>query len=262
MEPTASPLVHFGIPALAAVVAVLFVLGAGYAGRAPGDREAAMSSPGRRAALRAALGVSALFAVSGALALRGVLADASRRPPALMPLVLLCLVTTTVVAFSALGGRIAARVPLWALVGAQGFRLPLELVMHRAAREGVMPVEMSFSGYNFDVVTGATALVLGALLYRGAAPRVVVALWNAMGALLLLNVVTIAVSLLPWFHAFGPAHVNTWVLYFPYVWLPTVLVPAALFGHLVVLRRLRMLHAAPGGSPVHAGAGRALLPRP
>ena len=108
-----------------------------------------------------------------------------------------------------------------------------------------MPVEMSFAGYNFDIVTGATALLLGLALYRGAVPRAVIGIWNALGALLLLNVVTIAVSLLPWFHAFGTDHVNTWVLHFPYVWLPTVLVPAALFGHLVVLRRLRAERAAP-----------------
>ena len=41
--------------------------------------------------------------------------------------------------------------------------------------------------------------------------------------------------------AFGddPRHLNTWVLYFPYVWLPAVLVIVALAGHLVVTRALR-----------------------
>jgi hypothetical protein len=31
-------------------------------------------------------------------------------------------------------------VPLWALVGFQIFRLPLELLMHRAYVEGLLPV--------------------------------------------------------------------------------------------------------------------------
>ena len=42
----------------------------------------------------------------------------------------------------------------------------------------------------------------------------------------------------PWIQAFGPDHVNSWVFFFPHVWLPAVLVQAALFGHIVVGRRL------------------------
>ena len=110
--------------------------------------------------------------------------------------------------------------------------------MRRAAHDGVMPVEMSFAGYNFDVVTGGAALVLGSLLYFGQVPRAVVMVWNIAGSLLLAVIVAIAVAALPWVRAFGPDHVNSWVLHFPYVWLPTILVPAALFGHLVVFRRL------------------------
>jgi hypothetical protein len=36
----------------------------------------------------------------------------------------------------------------------------------------------------------------------------------------------------------GPRHLNTWVLYFPYVWLPAVLVTAALAGHVMITRAL------------------------
>jgi len=36
---------------------------------------------------------------------------------------------------------VISRLPIWALVGAKGFRFPLELVMHRAASAGVMPPE-------------------------------------------------------------------------------------------------------------------------
>ena len=36
-----------------------------------------------------------------------------------------------------------------------------------------------------------------------------------------------------------PRHLNTWVLFFPYVWLPVVLVTVALAGHLTITRALR-----------------------
>ena len=40
------------------------------------------------------------------------------------------------------------------LVGVQAFRLPLELLMHRAGGLGIMPPELSYGGYNYDIVTG------------------------------------------------------------------------------------------------------------
>jgi hypothetical protein len=37
---------------------------------------------------------------------------------------------------------------------------------------------------------------------------------------------------------------NVWITTFPYVWLPAVMVPAAIFGHLLVFRCLAMDAAA------------------
>jgi len=51
----------------------------------------------------------------------------------------------------------------------------------------------------------------------------------------------IAVASSPMVRLFGddPRDVNTWVLYFPYVWLPVVLVTVAIAGHVMVTRALR-----------------------
>ena len=54
------------------------------------------------------------------------------------------------------------------LVGVQGFRLPLELAMHRMYERGIMPVQMSYSGLNYDILTGIRALVVAALVYPDA----------------------------------------------------------------------------------------------
>jgi hypothetical protein len=129
--------------------------------------------------------------------------------------------------------------PLAALVGFHVFRLPLELLMHSAAGAGVMPTQMSFSGWNFDILTGATALVVAPLAAFGVLPRRLLLAWNALGSVLLLVVVGIAVASTPPLLAFGadPARANTWVAYAPFIWLPTLLVPAAAAGHVVLWRR-------------------------
>lgn len=123
----------------------------------------------------------------------------------------------------------------------QAFRLPLELLMLHAAQVGVMPVEFSMVGYNYDVVTGAAALLLGLLLWRHTAvPPLLVWLWNLWGMACLLVIVGLALATSPNLALFGndPAHLSLWVLRFPYVWLPVLLVGVAVYGHIIVTRKL------------------------
>jgi len=54
--------------------------------------------------------------------------------------------------------------------------------------------------------------------------------------LLLTNIVVVAILSTPKFAAFGPDRLNVFVFYPPFVWLPAVLVLAALAGHLIVFR--------------------------
>ena len=131
--------------------------------------------------------------------------------------------------------------PLAALVELQIFRLPLEILMHRAGEVGIMPPELSYSGYNLDIVTGATALALTLAMHEGVrVPRAVLWAWNLWGLWCLAVIAGIAVAASPIVRAFGddPRHVNTWVLHLPYVWLPAVLVLIALAGHVVMTRAL------------------------
>ena len=141
---------------------------------------------------------------------------------------------------SPVGRRLAAGLPLAVLVGVQGFRLPLELLMHRAYEDGLMPVQMSYSGLNFDIVTGITALIVGALLATGRAGVPTARAWNVMGTLLLVNIISIALlsAPTPW-RVFRDGPANVWITTVPYVWLPTVMVAFAILGHIVIYRRLR-----------------------
>jgi hypothetical protein len=146
-----------------------------------------------------------------------------------------------ILAFGGVGKRLADYIPLWALVAIQSFRLPLELAMHVLSERGIMPVQMSYSGRNFDIFTGATAVVVAILLKVGYGGRRLVVLWNVLGLVLLVNVVAVAIASMPLFKAFGDDRVVTFVTYPPFVWLPAVMVLAALAGHLVIFRAIRRL---------------------
>lgn len=174
-----------------------------------------------------------------ALASMGVLGQWARRPPPFMVMMAVLFALTLWLGLSRLGGRLAASTPLWVLIAAQAFRLPLELVMHHAAVEGLMPVQMSYAGSNMDIVTGATAVVAAVLVRAGMAARAVATVWNVLGIALLFNIIQVAVRSTPVFRAYGDDRLNTWIADVPYMWLPGVLVPVALLGHLLVFRKLR-----------------------
>lgn len=159
-------------------------------------------------------------------------------PPPLMLLVAGIVLLALRLSFSSTGRRLSTHLPLWALVGVQAFRFPLELAMHRMFERGVMPEQMSYSGRNFDIVTGITAIVLALLLIAGRAGHRLVLAWNVLGTLLLANIVVVAILSTPLFTYFGEDRLNVWVTYPPYVWLPAVMVLAALAGHLIIFRAL------------------------
>lgn len=191
----------------------------------------------RHAAIAAACAVGWMALWWGA-AESGWLGQFEATPPPFLLLAGSVVLLGIAIAVSPLGDRLARGLPLWALVGVQGFRVPLELLMHRAYVEGLMPVQMSYEGLNFDIVTGATALLLAAALATRQVPRWIIAAWNVVGLLLLVNIVVIAVLSTPRFQAFGPDRLNVWVTLVPFVWLPAVMVAAAWSGHLIVFRAL------------------------
>lgn len=226
----ASSFVALGIPLLAVVAGALAVWGYGLAGASAGRV--------RRWAAGALL-LGLVLGSAAALGASGFLLDTQARPP--RPMLMFAFVLGSVaLGLSPVGRRLATGLPLAALVGFHAFRLPLELVMHQAAVEGVMPTQMSFSGQNFDILSGLAALVVGIGLASGRLGRRAAMAFNVLGIVLLLTIVSIAVSSLPLIHAFGeaPERLNTFVLYFPFVWLPTVLVPLAALGHVALTRRL------------------------
>jgi hypothetical protein len=239
-----SNLVLFGIPTIALALAALFVWAVAHTAK-PEARV--------RQALLAAGGAIAFLTYVAVLALSGALARFDLRPPPFLLWAVSTVAFALGVGLSPLGRRLAAGLPFAALVGFQAFRLPLELVMHRAAADGVMPSVMSYGGYNFDIVSGITGAILGFFLLRGEVPRGVIRAWNILGSVLLTVIVTIAFLASPLVRAFGEGQINRWVTEFPYAWM-SVMVGGALLGHVLVARKLSSQKA-----PTGAAAGVSLL---
>jgi hypothetical protein len=192
----------------------------------------------RRWLLGTAAGVIALLAITGGVAASGVL-ERQTSPPPVMLLMFGSVAVAAAAALSPLGTRIVRHVTLASLIGFQSFRLPLEIVLHQWWKEGVLPIQMTFSGRNFDILSGVLALGLGLWGRRRPLPRPAVVIFNLSGAALLINVGVTAILSTPIpLRRFWNDPPVLLAYHFPYVWIVPIAVGGALFGHLLVLRRL------------------------
>lgn len=177
--------------------------------------------------------------ITGASAGLGLLSHFDRFPPPVVPFILTGVAGSLFLSSTRVGTTWIHNWSLASIIGFQAFRLPLELLMSQAAQEGVMPVQMSFAGLNYDIVTGLLAAPVALGVMHGKLSKGWVLAWNLLGLTLLINVVTVAVLSVPGpYRQFLHEPANVWIGYFPFVWLPTVCVPLAAAGHVLVARKL------------------------
>ncbi|MDG2168406.1 MAG: hypothetical protein P8L44_10840 [Opitutales bacterium] len=170
---------------------------------------------------------------------QGLLQDFDKFPPMILVVVGMSLIMTIAVAQSRIGLLIIKGAGITWLVGFQGFRVLVEVFLHQMYLEGVVPEQMTYSGLNFDILAGLSALVMAYQFSRKKVGAKAIFVWNVLGLLLLINIVVIAILSMPLpFQLFFNEPANTFVTYVPYIWLPTFHVQAALFGHLLIFRAL------------------------
>lgn len=119
-------------------------------------------------------------------------------------------------------------------------RVPVELVLYLLFMYHAIPEIMTFDGRNYDLLAGITAPFIFYLGFRrNMISKDLLLAWNFISLFLLLHVLVYAIlSLELPFQQFGMDQPNRAIRYFPFVWLPSIIVPIVLFSHLVCIRRL------------------------
>jgi hypothetical protein len=99
---------------------------------------------------------------------------------------------------------------------------------------------MTFEGRNFDVVSGLSApLVYYFGFVKKQLSKAFILVWNVICLALVVNVAFYAVLSSPTkFQQFAFDQPNIALGYFPFVLLPSLLVPLVVFAHLVSIRQL------------------------
>ncbi len=119
-------------------------------------------------------------------------------------------------------------------------RVPVEIVLFLLFIHKAVPGLMTFEGRNFDILAGMTAPVIFYFGFiRKRLDRKIVLMWNFICLGLLLNIVVNAFLSAPFpFQKFAFDQPNIAVLYFPFNWLPSCVVPLVLLSHLATIRQL------------------------
>jgi hypothetical protein len=178
--------------------------------------------------------------LQSSLALSGFYQDTMSLPPRIMLFgIFPTLVLIAATFLTAKGKTFIDKIHLKTLTYFHSIRIPVEIVLALLFHYGVMSVYITFEGTNFDLFSGITAPIVAYLAFRKTINTKLLLGWNIICLLLLLNVVITAIFAFPTpFQKLSFDQPNIAVLYFPYNLLPTVVVPAVLFAHLVALRRL------------------------
>jgi len=119
-------------------------------------------------------------------------------------------------------------------------RIPVEIALYFLYRLQLVPIEMTFEGNNFDILSGISALILILFVFnKMGSHKWVLLIWNLAALALLVNIVVTAVLAFPSpLQKIAFEQPNIAVTQFPYVLLPTCIVPLVLFAHIIAIIKL------------------------
>ncbi len=190
---------------------------------------------------RVLFGLLGWVALQTVLGLSGFYQATNPSPPRFPLLVLPPLLTVLIVMSTKPGHRFINGLDLRLLTLLHVVRIPVEVVLFWLFVEGAVPQLMTFEGRNFDILSGLSApLVYYWGFVRNRLSKPVLIIWNLVCLGLVVNIaINGLLSAQTPLQQFAFDQPNIALAYFPFVLLPSVVVPMVIFAHLAAIRRMR-----------------------
>ncbi|TDW44590.1 hypothetical protein EV144_10838 [Flavobacterium sp. 270] len=180
------------------------------------------------------------LALQTVISLTGFYTITNVMPPRFALLVLPPLLLLLAVFISSKGKQFINRLDVKTLTILHIVRIPVEITLYWLFLQKTVPEIMTFEGKNLDILCGITAPIIYYFGYikKTLSPKIIL-IWNIVCLISLGNIVTTAILSAPLpFQQFAFEQPNIALLYFPFVWLPSCVVPIVLFSHLAAIKRL------------------------
>lgn len=174
--------------------------------------------------------------LSGVLSYSGFWQETSTFPPRFIFIIL----PTIVLVFFCYKITKSENLNMKWLIAIHILRIPVELILFKLFLLGQIPELMTFNGWNWDIVSGISAIPILILFAQKKLNNYVFITWNWIAIFLLFVIIVSAVLSAPSpFQQFAFEQPNVGLLQFPFTWLPAVVVPIVLLSHLLMLKNIQ-----------------------
>jgi len=132
-------------------------------------------------------------------------------------------------------------IPTSWLIFYQSFRIVIESLFVLAVAKGFLHKEVTFEGYNYDIVFAFSALILGVLFLKNYISRRILLYWNYLGVLVIGVIIFLFITSVYFPQIYGsnvallPKEFGT----FPFVLVPGFLMPSAVFIHILSIIQIK-----------------------
>ena len=130
-------------------------------------------------------------------------------------------------------------------------RILIEIILYHLFLQKMIPELMTFNGRNFDILAGLTAPIMALLHHKKKIDNQILLIWNfaALALVLFILINGILSAQIP-IQQFAFNQPNRAILYFPFILLPSIIVPIVIYSHLtdilILLKKIKNEDSFPG----------------
>jgi fatty acid desaturase len=139
--------------------------------------------------------------------------------------------------------EVLLNVPKHIPIAYQSFRAFIEVIFYFTFLKGILPVQVTFEGANYDVLFGISAVFVGIYSFKKNASKRALIIWNVIG----IGVVAFAAFTFitsfyfPSIWGLDDSQLSQEFNQLPYLLLPLFFMPSAIFMHVLSIIQLKQL---------------------
>jgi hypothetical protein len=171
----------------------------------------------------------------------GLLNDLEFPPRFAIFLIIPAFLFTGVFVYSNRNAQWIQNIPTQWLLYYQTFRIAIELLFVYSVSAGILHSNVTIEGYNYDMVIGFTALLVGLGFVYNKITIKWLRIWNYLGLAVIASIIFLFLTTLyaPQIYGLTGPLMPVDFTYYPYILVPGFLMPSAVFVHVLCLVRLK-----------------------
>ena len=137
--------------------------------------------------------------------------------------------------------KILDAIPIHIPLFYQSFRVIIEVLFYFTFLKGVLPIQVTFEGENYDVLFGVSAIVMGIYAYKNIASKKLLIVWNVIGIVVVGFAAFTFITSFYFPSIWGESNlgISEEFLNFPFLLLPSFFMPSAIFMHVLSIIQLK-----------------------